>query len=554
MLLFFAGWFFALPAVVAQRAGSRIAVMACHRQDEPAPALQAYFEAEPDLCLWIGDNVYADTEDDPGFIQACYDKLAARPYFQRLKAAAPFLATWDDHDFGLNNAGKEYPLKAESRQLFLDFWELNETVPAERPGIYYDHFFDAGGNRLQVIMLDVRYNRDAPGTGGDVLGEAQWQWLAEALRKPADLRLLVSGFQILLDADSGSETWALFPEARQRLFDLIRHTNAEGVVLLTGDQHYGEVARAPGAFDYDAVELQFASLNQIEAPERNSYRVSTVCESLHSYALIDIQWDTTEHNLPHLLFRVFDATTRQAEVIYRVNLHELNLHLALTPASQFTERFTVRATHTYPRLQVHYTLDGSRPSAAAPRYTEPIELKATTRLRARLFDEAGNARGREVSRTYPRTQPLEAVPDRATRPGLRYRYYEGAFAKLPDFPSLTPVDTGTTQSLAPAPLAGRPDHYALVFEGFVAVPQTGLYEFFTLSDDGSRLYVHEQLVVDNGGSHSARLRSGRLALAKGLHPLRLQYFEDYAGETLEMGAFLITETGERKKVDVAWRY
>ena len=108
----------------------RIAILACHRQNEPAPAIAACVETDPDLVLWIGDNVYADTKDSPQFIRDCYATLAGKPGFQELRQRAPWLVTWDDHDFGLNDAGGEYPLKGESREIFRDFWQLSDEIPA----------------------------------------------------------------------------------------------------------------------------------------------------------------------------------------------------------------------------------------------------------------------------------------------------------------------------------------------------------------------------------------------------------------------------------------
>ena len=301
----------------------RIAVLGCVRQNEPAPALQKVLAAKPDLCLWIGDNVYADTETSPDAIRACYETLAAKPGFRELRAAAPWVATWDDHDFGRNDGGGGYPLKAASRALFREFWDHGQEIPADRDGVYFAKTFPAHGKTLQIVLLDTRYNREDPGATADTLGGRQWAWLETVLREPADLRLVVSGYQVLLDAGTGSETWAEFPAARRRLFDLIRDSNAEHLVFLTGDQHYGEACRLPDALGYDAVELQFSGVNQIEAPEFNSTRVTPVSRSRNSYALLDIRWRRTAHDLPHLLFHVVDADTGLDEVVYRVNFAEL---------------------------------------------------------------------------------------------------------------------------------------------------------------------------------------------------------------------------------------
>lgn len=302
---------------------TRIAVLGCHRQFEPAPALFRYIEANPELCLWIGDNVYADTKDDPEHIAVCYEALASKPEFRMLRETGSHMVTWDDHDYGYNNAGKEYVFKQRSRELFLDFWNLNSEIPSDRDGVYYSKIFKYGKHELQVIMLDVRYNRDLPDTDGDILGELQWEWLEEQLDQNADLRFIVSGSQVLLDKESGSETWENYPRSQKRLFSTIRDKHVNGVLFITGDQHYGEVGRLREALGYDAIELQFSGINQNEGPEYNSYRVSNVSRSKHSYALIDIQWEKSEEEIPHLMFSVLDGLTDQIELRYRVNLNEL---------------------------------------------------------------------------------------------------------------------------------------------------------------------------------------------------------------------------------------
>ncbi|MEZ4989167.1 MAG: alkaline phosphatase D family protein [Saprospiraceae bacterium] len=363
----------------------RIAVLACHRQFEPAPALARYLEVEPDLCLWIGDNVYADAPDDPAFIQTCYDALVAKPAFRQLTEQFDYMATWDDHDFGLNDAGKEYRFKAESKAMFRKFWQLEDVIPAGQDGIYYTRHFQIGDKDLQVIMLDVRYNRDAQDGSGDVLGESQWQWLEKQLTEPADLRLIVSGFQILLDREAGSETWDKFPLARRRLFNTIRKNGAQGVFFLTGDQHYGEVCRLRNALDFDAVELQFAGINQIEDPEFNPLRVAPVIRSKHSVAVIDLLLKPTEEEVPHLLFQIADAMTNQTELRYRVNLDEINLQLQFTGPAFFVDQHQIALDHFYPHLEIRYTLDGSEPTAVSQLYTEPFTIDRTTTVNARYF-------------------------------------------------------------------------------------------------------------------------------------------------------------------------
>jgi alkaline phosphatase D len=512
----------------------RIAILGCHRQDQPAPALSRYVQANPDLALWVGDNVYADTEDDPSVIDTSYAALAQKPAFRQLRRQTPTLATWDDHDYGWNNADKRYALKEESKAIFRRFWRLEDAIPAERDGIYHAETMAVGAHRLQVILLDVRYNRDRPSPRGDLLGARQWAWLEAQLRQPADLRLIVSGTQLLLDAASGSETWDQYPRARARLFETVRRAGAEGVVFITGDKHYAEVGRKAGALDVDAVELQFASVNQIEPPNYNSHRVAPTISSRHSYALLDVQMTPTAHNAPHLLFRVFDAMTDAPELIYRVNLDELYLDLTLGGADRFLETRRVPITHTYPDLDVRYTLDGTSPTAEAPRYTAPLTLTETTTVKARFFTPDGSPRSRVFERTYRRVAPRPARTTGGDAAGLRYTYYEGAFEQMPDPDTLAAVRRGTATTFDVAALAARDDAFAMTFEGWLQVPETGVYTLSTRSDDGSRLRIHGDTVVDNDGTHSLRLRSGQVALEAGWHPIHIDYFEAYVDQALHV--------------------
>lgn len=127
---------------------------------------------------------------------------------------------------------------------------------------------------------------------------------------------------------------------------------------------------------------------------------------------------------------------------------------------------------------------------------------------------------------------LEPYPTQAGLPaegrerGLRYRLYRGRFTKCPDFDRLTPAAEGTVATVKLEEVAGLPDdEYALVFDGYVDIPETGVWALAIGSDDGSRLSLHGNLVVANDGPHPLQWSSGRLRLGKGLHPIRIEFFE-----------------------------
>ena len=146
------------PAPAVNPLVSRIALGSCLKQDRPAPVLQMVRELQPELFIWLGDNVYGDTQDMT-VLETKYRQVAAKPPFAALRAEVPMIATWDDHDYGVNDGGREYPMKEASKEVFLRFWQEPADSPRRaRPGIHTSYrFADPAGKRtLQVILLDTR--------------------------------------------------------------------------------------------------------------------------------------------------------------------------------------------------------------------------------------------------------------------------------------------------------------------------------------------------------------------------------------------------------------
>jgi alkaline phosphatase D len=225
--------------------------------------------------------------DPPDNFDAAYQTLANQSEFSAFRAAMdergiPLLATWDDHDYGLNDGGADYPHKLAAKRAFLEFF--NTVTPAvtslDEPGIYSARTVVAdSGLVIQFIVLDTRSfrssmekrkNNELCQRGGwefmtdddaTVLGETQWQWLQGELTKPADVRLLVSSIQVL-PTQQCFEKWSNFPQERERLFSLIQQTKANGVVLVSGDRHLSEISVLDREdFAYPLYELTSSGLN-----------------------------------------------------------------------------------------------------------------------------------------------------------------------------------------------------------------------------------------------------------------------------------------------------
>ncbi|HNW59669.1 MAG TPA: alpha-L-fucosidase [bacterium] len=175
--------------------------------------------------------------------------------------------------------------------------------------------------------------------------------------------------------------------------------------------------------------------------------------------------------------------------------------------------------------RIRYTLDGREPDESSPLYTAPLSIKTSSALRARAFKPG-------CAPSLTAAQEISILDARAN--GLHYRYYEGEWPLLPDFTSLKPVREGRAWDFSLAPLAQREDKYALLFEGYIGIEQPGTYAFFTRSDDGSRLWIDETLVVDNDGLHGAKEAEGKITLSAGRHALRLAFMENGGAESLEV--------------------
>ncbi len=298
----------------------RIHFGSCVKQEKPMPLLKAVVAGEPDLFIFLGDNIYADTKD-PTEMRAKYAKLDSNPDFSALRETCPLLATWDDHDYGMNDAGSEYPMKAESQSIFLDFWGAPKDAPRrKREGVFDARIFGPKGKRVQIILLDTRYFRGPLKTGEKrvggryypdsdpsvpMLGDAQWKWVEEQLKKPAELRLVASSIQFIAES-AGQETWSNLPTERQRMIDLISKTKANGVIFISGDRHWSELSAQTKGVPYSLYDLTSSALNQIHprgTPTENRYRISETTLHRPNYGVIDIDWDQPD---PKITLRIRD--------------------------------------------------------------------------------------------------------------------------------------------------------------------------------------------------------------------------------------------------------
>lgn len=328
----------------------RIAFGSCAKQSKPQPVWAAVRAARPDLFLFLGDNLYADAQDADTLRQR-YAEFRRVEALQSFRRDVPHLATWDDHDYGDDDVGAEYSLKRLSQQLFCDEWNEPADSPRRtRPGVYEAWRIERGGRTVQVLMLDLRFNRTAlvadpalkqgyaamvmkarlggapmkgwyvPNTdpAATLLGEAQWAWLAERLAEPADVRLLCSSVQLGAEG-TGWECWANFPNERQRLAALIREKRANGVLVVSGDMHYADLSRWEVPGSYPIWDLTSSGLTEVwDIPTPNARRVGQVFADVN-FGLVDLDFSTPVPSV-QLSIRDVKGDTR---LQHRLSLDEL---------------------------------------------------------------------------------------------------------------------------------------------------------------------------------------------------------------------------------------
>jgi alpha-L-fucosidase len=183
-------------------------------------------------------------------------------------------------------------------------------------------------------------------------------------------------------------------------------------------------------------------------------------------------------------------------------------------------------------VEIRYTLDGSHPTKESPVYQEALRLTDSTIVSARIFRN-GQPVSRVKEKSFRKIVPRSAETSAGSSSGLRYAYFLGDWERLPDFNALVPETQGTVGNFELSPSTQK-EYFAFRFEGYISVPEDGLYRFTVASDDGSRLYIGNELVVDNDGLHGPAEIMGRIILEKGFHPIRIDFFQRTGGVDFEV--------------------
>lgn len=245
-------------------------------QDLAQPIWKTIAGNNPDLFLFMGDNVQAAKPAQKPLAEQ-YRKLDNIPEYRAFREKVPFMATWDDQDYG----AKE----------FLHYWTYvaNSTSFGQK-GIYHSKIIGPKKKQVQIVMLDTRsFRTKADDAKATLLGDAQWDWLEAQLKRPAEVRMIVTSIP-LIASEHGTDKWADFPKERQRFFDLLKKTAARNVIVFSGDRRQSSIAKT-GVKDWGILfDITASPINEPLAAAEEDASFEGKASAAESFGLAHIDW------------------------------------------------------------------------------------------------------------------------------------------------------------------------------------------------------------------------------------------------------------------------
>lgn len=271
-----------------------ISFSSCDNQEIENKLWPEILKNNPDVFIWGGDIVYSDTENMQ-LMQKNYIKQKNNPAYLDFIKKVEVLGTWDDHDYGKNDAGKEYPKKDSVQQFFLDFFDVPKNdIRRKQQGLYFAKDIIIEKKSIKIIVLDTRYFRSEltkdtitkkrykPNNYGEgtMLGEKQWKWLENQLNiSKSDFNVIISSIQFL-SFEHGFETWGNMPHEVDKFEKIVENSKAKGVIILSGDRHIAEIsAKEIPNLNYPLIDITASGMTHSYTSfkgEPNKYRISNV--------------------------------------------------------------------------------------------------------------------------------------------------------------------------------------------------------------------------------------------------------------------------------------
>ena len=242
----------------------KLGIGSCVDQDYPTPAWASLEKESINSFFFLGDNIYGDVPSGRlDNVILSYEKL--NDQMPSWLKNTEKLVIWDDHDYGLNDAGANYIYKAESQQIYNDAWNIDQNDPRRsREGIYFSELKDIAGKKILIVGLDTRYFRSNlikignsykphKNSNTTILGPIQWQWLEKELSREHDILILASSIQVLA-TEHRFEKWANIPHERDRLLALLNKLSSK-VLIISGDRHRSGFYKLDNIYEFTSSSL-----------------------------------------------------------------------------------------------------------------------------------------------------------------------------------------------------------------------------------------------------------------------------------------------------------
>ena len=278
---------------------------------------ESMHKEKSDFMLWLGDNIYlreADWNTRTGIMYR-YTHTRSLKEMQPLLGSTHHYAIWDDHDFGPNDSDRSYWGKNMTEEAFNLFWGNNNTNLTGQGGTTNTFFW----NDVQFFMLDNRYFR-TPNNRKDgertMIGEAQFQWLIDALIfSRASFKFIVIGGQVL-NSDVSFEKYSTYPEEKARLLKAIRDAKVRGVVFISGDVHHTELSMdaTDGYPFYDFTVSPLTSGVYAVKDNPNKYFVEGTLVNEKNYGIIEVSGPRKDRKLKMIVKSASGKTLWTREV------------------------------------------------------------------------------------------------------------------------------------------------------------------------------------------------------------------------------------------------
>ncbi len=242
----------------------KLGIGSCVDQDYPTPAWASLEKESINSFFFLGDNIYGDVPSGRlDNVILSYEKL--NDQMPSWLKNTEKLVIWDDHDYGLNDAGANYIYKAESQQIYNDAWDIDQNDPRRsREGIYFSELKDIAGKKILIVGLDTRYFRSNlikignsykphKNSNTTILGPIQWEWLEKELSREHDILILASSIQVLA-TEHRFEKWSNIPHERDKLLALLNKLSSK-VLIISGDRHRSGFYKLDNIYEFTSSSL-----------------------------------------------------------------------------------------------------------------------------------------------------------------------------------------------------------------------------------------------------------------------------------------------------------